>query len=122
MADPNNKNKKVTFKNCVPYTDCISETNNIYHAKDIDVVMPMHNLIGYSNNYSKTSGSLWEYCRDEPVINNGVFTDAPDDPDSVSFKDKQKMIGQTGNKGTKDVQIMVPLKYLSIFWELFKFH
>ena len=122
MADPNNKNKKVIFKNCVPYTDCISETNNIYHAKDIDVVMPMHNLIGYSNNYSKTSGSLWEYCRDEPVINNGVFIDVPDDPDSVSFKDKQKMIGQTGNKGTKDVQIMVPLKYLSIFWELFKFH
>ena len=122
MADPNNKNKKVIFKNCVPYTDCISETNNIYHAKDIDVVMPMHNLIGYSNNYSKTSGSLWEYCRDEPVINNGVFIDVPDDPDSVSCKDKQKMIGQTGNKGTKDVQIMVPLKYLSIFWELFKFH
>ena len=57
---PNNINKKVIFKDCAPFTDCISEINNkeIDHAKNINVVMPMYNLIEYSSNYSKTSGSL----------------------------------------------------------------
>ena len=50
----NNRNKKVIFKNCAPFTDCISEISNkeIDHAKDIDAVMPMYNLIEYSDNYS----------------------------------------------------------------------
>ena len=54
------KNKGVIFKNCAPFTDCISEINNnqIDNAKDIDIVMPMYNLIEYSDDYSKTSGSL----------------------------------------------------------------
>ena len=56
-ATPNNRNKKVIIKNCAPLTDCISEINN----KDIDVVMPMYNLIEYSENYSKISGCLWQY-------------------------------------------------------------
>ena len=52
---PNNRNKKVIFKNCAPFTYCISEINNkeIDHAKKIDVVMPMYNLIEYSDNYLK---------------------------------------------------------------------
>ena len=56
----NNRNKKVIFKNCALFTDCISETNNIEidHSKNIGVVMPMHNLKEYSNNYTKISGSL----------------------------------------------------------------
>ena len=56
----NNTNKKVIFKNCAPYTNCISKINNtqIDNAKYIDIVMPMYNLIEHSNNYSKTSGSL----------------------------------------------------------------
>ena len=59
-ADANNTNKKVIFKNCAPFTNFISEINNkqIDNAKDIDIEMPMYNLIEYSNNYSKTSGSL----------------------------------------------------------------
>ena len=58
--NPNNGNKEVLFKNCAPFTDCISEINNtqIENAKDINVVMPMYNLIEYSKNYSKTSGML----------------------------------------------------------------
>ena len=58
----NNANKKLIFKNCAPFTDCISEINNtqIDNAKDIDVVIPMHNLIKNGDNYSKTSGSLWK--------------------------------------------------------------
>ena len=74
--------------------------------------MRMYNLIEYSDNYLKTSGSLWEYYRDEPFINdNGVIIDVSDDPDSASFKYKQKITGQSGNDRTKNVQIMVLLKY-----------
>ena len=60
----NNTNKKVIFKNCAPFTICISEINNtqVDNAKDIDIVIPMYNLIEYSDNYSKTCGSLWQYC------------------------------------------------------------
>ena len=62
----NNRNKKVILKNCVPFTDCLSKTNNmpqVDNAKDIDVVMPTYNLTEYSNNYSKTSSCLWQYTR-----------------------------------------------------------
>ena len=64
-ADASNTNKKVIFKNCAPFTDCISKINNtqVDNAKDIDIVMPMYNLIEYSDNYSKTSGSLSQYCK-----------------------------------------------------------
>ena len=57
------RDKGVTFKNCAPFTKCISRINNtdINNAKDIDIVMPMYNLVEYSDNYSKTSGSLWQY-------------------------------------------------------------
>ena len=60
-AAANNTNKKVIFENCTPFTECKSETNNtqVDSAKYIDRVMPMYNLIEYSDNYSKTSGSLW---------------------------------------------------------------
>ena len=60
VNNPNNDSKRVAFKNCVPFTDCISEMNNtqIDNTKDIDIVVPMHNSIERSNNYSKTLGSL----------------------------------------------------------------
>ena len=60
-ATANNTNKKVIFKNCAPFNNCISEINNTQrdNAKDIDIVMPMYNLIEYSDDYSKTSRSLW---------------------------------------------------------------
>ena len=56
------------FENCAPFADCISEINNtqIDNAKDLDVVMPMCNLFEYRDNYSKTSGRLWQYYRDDP--------------------------------------------------------
>ena len=63
-AAQNNRNKKLIFKNCALFTNYIREINNtqIDNAKDIDIVMPIYNLIEYSDNYSKTSGSLWQYC------------------------------------------------------------
>ena len=59
-AAANNTNKKVIFKSCAPFTNCISKINNtqIDNAEYVDIVMPMYNLIEYSDNYSKTSGSL----------------------------------------------------------------
>ena len=71
--------------------------------------MPMYNLIEYSYNYSKTSGSLWQFYKNEP--NNNL-------KDSESFKSKIKMTGKAPNNGnTKDVEIIVLLKYLSNFWK-----
>ena len=71
MADTcptaNNANKKVIIKNCAPFNNCISEINNTQwdHTKGIDVVMPIYNLIEYSDKYSKT----WLCNRDESVLN-----------------------------------------------------
>ena len=104
------RNKGAMFKNCTPFTKCISRINkkDIDNAKDIDIVMSMYNLIEYSDNYSKTSGSLWQYYKDDP---NDNITD------SESFKSKIKITGKTPAAGnTKDVEIIVPLKYLSSFW------
>ena len=118
-AAANNANKKVIFKNCAPFTNCISEINNtqIDNAKDIDIVMPMYNLIEYSDNYAKTTGRLWQYCKDIPArnANNDIVIFAENNT-TDSFKFKAKITGQTGNDGTKDVEIIVSLKYLSNFW------
>ena len=118
-ANANNTDKKVIFKNCAPFTNCISEINNTQtdNAKDIDIVMPMYNLIEYSDNYAKTTGSLWQYCKDIPPRNNNdeiVIFRGNNSTDS--FKFKSKITGQTGDDGTKDVEIMVRLNYLSNFW------
>ena len=80
------REKKAIFKNCAPFFDCISEINNtqIDNAKDIDVAMLMYNLIECSNSYSKISGILWQYYRDEP--NN-------DTANSQSFQFKVKITG-----------------------------
>ena len=125
-ADANNTNKKVIFKNCAPFTDCISRINNTQadDAKYIDRVIPMYNLIEYSDNYLKTSGSLWQYCKDIPAVNNaGDIVDFNGANATDSFNFKTKITGQTaadnnnGNiAGRVDVEIMVPLKYLSNFW------
>ena len=59
------RDKGVAFKKCAPFTNCISEINNtqIDNCKDIDIVMPLYNLLEYSDNYAKTSGTLWQYYR-----------------------------------------------------------
>ena len=75
--------------------------------------MPMYNLIEYSDNFSDTSGSLWDFKGDE-IVNN---TNVTNDDNAPSFKYKASIIGNTGNNGTKNVlKIALPLKYLSHFW------
>ena len=76
--------------------------------------MPMYNLIEYTDNYSKTSGSLWKYYKDDP---NENITQ------SESFRSKIKITGKSPADGnTNNVEIIVPLKYLSNFGELLKCH
>ena len=92
-AEANNTNKEIIFKNCAPFTNSISKINNsqIDNAEYIDIVMPMYNLIEYSDNYSKTSESLWQYCKDIPAINdngNIVNFNGVNDTDSFKFKEK----------------------------------
>ena len=119
-AAANNTNKKVIFKNCAPFTNCISKINNtqIDNAEYIDIVMPMYNLIEYSDNYSKTSESLWQYCKDVPAVsNNGDIVDFNRINATDSFNFKAKITGQTDDDGEiNNVEIMVPLKYLNNFW------
>ena len=108
-AGGGNNGKNVIFKNCAPFTDCRSEINNtqVDSAKDIDIVMPMYNLIEYSDNYLNTYGSLCQYYRDKPSLNNaGDVTDFTGaNHNSKSFKYKQKITGATGANDTKNVEI-----------------
>ena len=79
--------------------------------------MPMYNLIKYSNNYSKTSGNLWQYCKDIPDVNNdGKIVDFNDANATHSFNFKTKITDQTNDNRVINVEIMVTLKYLSNFW------
>ena len=85
------------------FINCKSEISNTEtdNAKDIDIVMPMYNLIEYSDNYSKTSGSLWQYYKDK---SNDNLTD------SESFKSKIKITENTPSNGNKkDFEIIVLL-------------
>ena len=126
-AAANNTNKKVIFKKCAPFTSCISKINNeqIDNAEYIDIVMPMYNLIiEYSDNYSNTSGSLRQYCKEILAVDdNGAIVDFNGANATDSFTFKTKITRQTaadnnyGNTAARvDVEIIVPLKYLSNFW------
>ena len=114
--------KKLVFKNNAPFINCISKINGVKidNAEDLDVVMPMYNLLEYSKNYKKTTGSLWNYYRDEPnssTDNNNNITYLI--LNSKSFDYEANFIGSvTNNNLTKnDVNIVIPLKHLSNFWK-----
>ena len=116
------RNKEVAFKNNAPFINCISKINglNIDNAEDLDVIMPMYNLLEYSKNYRKTTGSLWNYYRDEPSN--------PLSSNSKSFKYKTSITGITYNigvgeagfdknkDGKSETEVVIPLKSLSNFW------
>ena len=102
--------KKLIFKNNAPFINCITKINGIKidNAEDLDVVMPMYNLLEYSKNYRKTTGSLWNYYKDEPnssTVNNITHSIL----NSESFDYKANFIGSvTNNNLTKnDVKIVV---------------
>ena len=136
------QNKPVILKNNAPFASCITRINGelIEDADDLDIVMPMYNLLEYSKNYKKTIGSLYNYYRDElnddanlnNFANNNVVN-------SNSFQYKNKIIGNTynidstivpaaggagvaspnydaNNSGKKNVELAISLKYLGNFW------
>ena len=107
-------NTKIEFQNCAPFRKCRTEINEIFvdDAEYINIAMPMYNLIEYSDNYSDTSGRLWQFKRDEIEGNVDLTVDDNHIPNnSSSFKYKSSFI--TNRNGVK---IVVPLKYLSNFW------
>ena len=136
------QNRPVILKNNTPFISCITKINNelIEDADNLDIVIPMYNLLGYSKNYRKTIGSLYNYYRDElnddanndDFVNNNVIS-------SNAFKYKNILIGNMYNvdstivpaaggarvnnpnydanrSGKKEVELAVPLKYLGNFW------
>ena len=114
-----NNNTDVAFKNCAPFSTCTTKINDVFvdEANHIYIAMPMYNLIEYSDNYSDTSGSLWQFKRDEVLDNNADL--AIDN--SQSFKYKAALVGKEDavdgeNSSVKKAKIVVLLKYLSNFW------
>ena len=110
-----NDDTGVAFKNCAPFSTCKTvindDTNHIY------IVMAMYNLSEYSDNYSDTSGSLWQFKRDEVPTNNADMTI----DNSRSIKYKAALVGKSANHDdgksfAKDTKVVVPIKYLSNFW------
>ena len=113
--------KKLVFKNNAPFINCVSKINGVKidNAEDLDVVMPMYNLLEYSKNYKKTTGSLWNYYRDEPssTIGDNNITHSILNSESFDYKANFMENGVTHNNLTKnDVKVVVTLKHLSNFW------
>ena len=126
VTNPNdnaNFNKDLTLKNNAPFISCISKMNGelVENAEDLDIAMPMYNLFEYSKNYEKTSGSLFNYYRDEPSeIRIGAGNNAINISirNSKPFDYKTEIFGSldAGEDEKEDVTIAIPLKYLGNFW------
>ena len=113
----------MTLKNNAPFISCVSKINGELggNAEDLDIVMPMYNLLEYSKNYKKTSGSLFNYYRDEPnkaeiANDNGAINISI--RNSKSFDCKTEITGSldAGEDEKEDATIAIPLKYLGNFW------
>ena len=112
---------RVAFKTCAGFTKCITHINDehVDNADKVYIIIPMYNLIEYSDNYSDTSGRLLKFKRDEKNMNNGYPANVTTD-DSSSFNQKSsflKPLTAADNGVFKDVKIAVPLRYLSDFWK-----
>ena len=112
---------RVAFKNCAPFTKCISQINDehVDGANNLDIIMSIYNLTEYSDNYSDTSGSLLQLKRDESPVATAGHPDNVSVDNSTSFKYKStffKPLTAADNGAFKNVKIAVPLKYLSNFW------
>ena len=113
-------NKKLVFKNNAPFINCISKINGVKidNAEDLDVVMPMYNLLEYSKSYRKKTGGLWNYFRDQPnsTIGDNNITYSILNSESFDYKVSFMENGVThDNLTNNDVNVVVPLKHLSNF-------
>ena len=113
--------KKLILKNNAPFINCITKINGtkIHNAENLVVVMPMYNLLEYSKNDKKTTGSLWNYYRDEPNSRTDNDNITISILNSKSFDYKVNFIGSVTNNDLikNDVKIVIPLKHLSNFWK-----
>ena len=125
VTNPNNNvnfDRRLTLKNNAPFISCISKVNGelVENAEDLDIIIPMYNLLEYSKNYEKTSGSLFNYYRDEPkehTLGVGNYAVNISIRNSKSFDYKAKIVGSlAAGELEKDVEIAIPLKYLGNFW------
>ena len=124
------KNRPLILKNNAPFVSCITRINNelIEDADDLDIVMPMYNLLEYSKNYIKTIGLLYNYDRDELTDDGNNNFANRNVVNSNAFKYKNKIIGNTydevagaagydaNKEGTQETELAIPLKYLGNFW------
>ena len=113
----------IAFKNCAPFTRCATHINDehIETAENLDIIMPVYNLIEYSDNYTDYSGSLYQFKRDESPMNNAGNPNNVALDNSTSFKYKASLLGKAddaaGNdRSLKNTKIVLPLKYLSNFF------
>ena len=112
-------NTRLALKNCAPFTKCNLEINDehVDTAENLDIVMPMYNLIEYSDNYQDSSATLYQYKRDEPPEDDAVADLTADN--SSSFKYQINLLGNpvvANNVARRNVKVVVPLKYLSNFF------
>ena len=106
-------NSVVAFKNCAPF-DTFNVTINDEHvekAEDLDIVMPMYNLLEYSDNYQDSTGSIYQFKRDEPPDDNADVAN-----DATSLVYKSKLVSGTDDNNVNNVKLVVPLKYVSNFF------
>ena len=113
-----NANTRLALKNCASLIKCNLEINeeHVDTAENLDITMPMYNLIEYSDNYQDSSATLYQYKRDEPPEDDAVADLTADN--SSSFKCKVSLLGNPvldGNITKRSVKVVVPLKYLSNF-------
>ena len=112
------QNRPLILKHNASFISCITRINGelIEDADDLDIVMPMYNLLQYSESYRKTIGSLYNYYRDElsDDANNNNFNNIKV-VNSNTFKYKNKIINNTNNAGAKDIELAIPLEYLGNF-------
>ena len=114
-----NNNTRLVLKNCAPFTKCNLEINDehVDTAENLDIIMPMYNLIKYSDNYQDSSATLYQYKRDEPPEDTAIANLTLNN--SSSFKYKVNLLGNRNVVGgivRLNVKVVVPLKYLSNFF------
>ena len=114
-----NANTRLALKNCAPFTKCNLEINDEYvdTGENLDITMPMYNLMEYSDNYQDSSATLYQYKQDGPPEANAIADLTADN--SSSFKYKVSLLGNPvldGNITKRSVKVVVPLKYLSNFF------
>ena len=127
VTNPNNNanfDRRLTLKNNAPFISCVSKINGelVENAEDLDIVMPMYNLLEYSKNYEKASGSLFNYYRDEPneaeiANDNGAINISIRNSKSFDYKTEITGSLDAGEDEKEDFTIAIPLKYLGNFWK-----